>query len=63
MLNALCETRLILASESIKKLLLIMKLTAIILLSACLTACAKGRSRNVTLALMNVPWESVFSEM
>lgn len=63
MLNGLCETRLILASESIKKLLLIMKLTAIILLSACLTACANGHSQNVTLTLKNAPLETVFSEI
>lgn len=46
-----------------KKLLLIMKLTAIILLSACLAASAKGHSQNVTLTLKDAPLEKVFSEI
>lgn len=41
----------------------IMKLTAIILLSACLTASAKGFSQTVTLSEKNAPLEKVFKEI
>lgn len=40
-----------------------MKLTAIILLSACLAASANGHSQNVTLTLKDAPLEKVFTEI
>lgn len=40
-----------------------MKFTAIILLSACLTASAKGLGQNVTLSLKDTPLEKVFIEL
>ncbi len=45
------------------KTLLIMKLTAIILLSACLTTSAKVHSQRVTLSLQNASMETVFQEI
>lgn len=45
------------------KTLLIMKLTAIILLSASLTTSAKGHSQRVTLSLQNASMETVFKEI
>lgn len=45
------------------KTLRIMKLTAVILLSACLTASANGHSQNVTLTLKDAPLEKVFTEI
>ncbi len=45
------------------KSLLIMKFTAIILLSACLSASASGFSQNVTLSEKNVSMEKVFNEI
>jgi TonB-dependent SusC/RagA subfamily outer membrane receptor len=47
---------------SLKKLLYVMKFTAIILLSACLTATAKGFSQ-ITLSEKNAPLQKVFKEM
>lgn len=44
----------------IKKLLVIMKLTALLLLAACLVASASGHSQNVTLTMKNAPVEKVF---
>jgi TonB-linked SusC/RagA family outer membrane protein len=41
----------------------IMKITAIILLSACLTASAKGDAQNITLSEKNVPLQKVFKEI
>jgi TonB-linked SusC/RagA family outer membrane protein len=46
-----------------KKLLLIMKLTAIILLSACLTASANGYTQNITLSGKDMPIEKVFKSI
>jgi len=51
------------AGLSTKKLLRIMKLTAILLLSACLTTSAKGISQNVTLSVKEVPVQKVFEEI
>jgi len=45
------------------KTLRIMKLTAVILLSACLAANANGHSQKVTLDLKNAPLEKVFNEI
>jgi TonB-linked SusC/RagA family outer membrane protein len=45
------------------KTLRIMKLTAVILLSACLAASANGHSQNVTLNLKDAPLEKVFNEI
>ena len=45
-----------------KQLLRIMKLTAIILLTACLTASATGHSQ-ITISEKNVPLEKVFTEI
>ncbi|HEY4482456.1 MAG TPA: STN domain-containing protein, partial [Candidatus Brocadiaceae bacterium] len=45
-----------------KQTLLIMKFTAIILLSACLTASAKGFSQ-ITLAEKNAPLQKIFKEI
>jgi hypothetical protein len=39
------------------KTLRIMKITAIILLSACITASAKGYTQNVTLSEKNYPYQ------
>lgn len=49
--------------KRITKTLLIMKLTAIILISACLTASANGHSQNVTLTVKDAPLEKVFTEI
>lgn len=46
-----------------QKLLRVMKLTAIILLSACLTASAKGFTQSVTLNEKNAPLQKVFKEI
>src|SRR5258706_11237586 len=45
------------------KTLLIMKLTAIILLSACLGASAKGHSQQITLQEKNAPIQKVFEKI
>ncbi len=45
------------------KTLLVMKITAIILLSACLTASANGYSQKVTLSEKNARLEKVFKEI
>jgi len=59
-LKALC-TLLPIRRKEVTKLLRIMKLTAIILLAACLQVCAKGYSQTVTLSLKDAPLEKVFS--
>jgi TonB-linked SusC/RagA family outer membrane protein len=46
-----------------KQLLLIMKLTAIFLLLACLTTSARGYSQRVTLIEKDVPLEKVFQQI
>ncbi len=61
MLNALCTSRLLLRGEPTKKLLLIMKLTAIILLSACLGASARSDAQNISITLKNASLETVFN--
>jgi TonB-dependent starch-binding outer membrane protein SusC len=45
------------------KTLRIMKITAVILLSACLAASANGHSQKVTLNLKDAPLEKVFNEI
>jgi len=49
--------------SSTKKMLLIMRLTAIILLAACLGASAHGNAQQVTLSLKNASIETVFKEI
>ena len=67
-LNALCLFRL--KRKTITKtfpgitgVLRIMKLTAILLLAACIQVSAKGHSQTVTLSLRNVPLQKVFKEI
>src|SRR5258706_3248774 len=45
------------------KTLLIMKLTAILILAACLNVCASGYSQEVTLLFRNSPMKKVFKEI
>ncbi len=45
------------------KTVLIMKLTAILILAACLQVSAKTYSQNVTLSLRNAPLQKVFKEI
>jgi TonB-linked SusC/RagA family outer membrane protein len=59
MQNALCCRH----RRTLIKLLMIMKLTAIILITACLTASAEGRTQTVSLNVKNAPLEKVFSEI
>ena len=59
LLKALCPR----IPAGLTKTLRIMKLTAIILLSACLTASAKGDAQGITLSLKNAPLETVFKEI
>lgn len=49
--------------KSIMKMLLIMKLTALFLLLACLHLSAMGLSQNVTLSEKNAPLQKVFKEI
>jgi TonB-dependent starch-binding outer membrane protein SusC len=49
--------------QQTKKLLLAMKLTAFILLTACLTAAAAGHGQGVTLNIKDAPLEKVFNEI
>lgn len=58
-LKALCLQR----KRRLTKTLLIMKFTAIILLSACLTASANGFSQQITLSGKNLPLSQVFKEI
>ena len=46
-----------------RKLLAVMKLTVIILLSACMTASANGYSQKITLSVKNATLKNVFSEL
>jgi TonB-linked SusC/RagA family outer membrane protein len=62
LLRALCTSSCFTGGLPHKQLLRIMKLTAIILLSACLTASAKGYSQ-ITLSEKNVPLQNVFKEI
>jgi TonB-linked SusC/RagA family outer membrane protein len=50
-------------SQQTKKLLLIMKLTTLILLTACITAGAKGTAQTITLSLDRAPVQKVFKEV
>jgi TonB-linked SusC/RagA family outer membrane protein len=61
-LTVLCYSRILLSGIP-KQMLRIMKLTAIILLSACITASAKGDAQGITLSLKNAPLEIVFKEI
>ncbi len=61
-LTALCSFRTIRRETTIKTLR-IMKLTAIILLAACLQVSANGFSQKVTLSMKNAPLQKVFKEI
>ena len=50
-------------SGYLTKLLLIMKLTAILLLTFCLGAIARGKAQEVTLSETNAPLKRLFEEM
>ena len=67
LLKALCPLSAFLITErecrGLTKTLRIMKITAIILLSACLTASANGLSQKVTLSLKEAPVQQVFKEV
>ncbi len=58
-LKALCAP----VKRGLTKTLRIMKITAIILLSACLTASANGHSQQVTLKVTDAPLKEVFKEI
>ncbi len=58
-LKALC----IRYTAELTKTLRIMKLTAVIFLSACLAASANGHSQNVSLKVKDAPLEKVFNEI
>lgn len=60
MQNALCA-RMLLTRADLTKTLLIMKFTAILLLSAALQVSATGYSQRVTLSEKNAPLEKVFT--
>ncbi len=64
---ALCPLSVFLAAEKeyrgLTKTLRIMKITAIILLSACIAASANGLSQKVTLSLKEAPVQQVFKEV
>src|SRR5689334_13901726 len=47
----------------LRKLLQVMRLTAFILLAACLQVAARTEGQNVTLSLKNVPVKQVFTEI
>src|ERR1700710_1490567 len=47
----------------IKKTLWLMKVTTILILSACLTASAGGLAQDVTLSVDNVKLEKIFKEI
>lgn len=51
------------SKQKLTKTLLIMKLTAILILTACLQVNAKGYSQKVTLSMRNAPLEKVFKEI
>ncbi len=63
LLNALCKARSFATGAQTKKLLLIMKLTAIILLAACLGASANGFAQRITLSEKNTPLPVVFEKI
>lgn len=49
--------------QQVKKVLLIMRLTAIILLAACLKVSAGGYAQQITLKVKNMPCETLFREI
>ena len=49
--------------EVLKKLLRIMKISAVLLFAACMQVSAKVNSQNVTLSVKNEPLDRVFSEI
>lgn len=64
MKNALCEGMALLCRIPFtKQQLLTMKLTAIMLLAACLQVSAGGYAQNVTLSEKNAPLEKIFQEI
>src|SRR5688572_15908665 len=67
LLKALCPLSACLIVDQerrgLTKTLRIMKVTAIILLSACITASANGLSQKVTLSLKEAPVQHVFKEV
>lgn len=63
LLIALCKARVLATGQQTKKLLLIMKLTAIILLAACMAASANGFGQQITLSEKNAPLQSVFEKI
>lgn len=62
-LYARCKVGLTKTCLPVRQALRIMKLTALILLSACLTASATGHSQQVTLTVKDAPLEKVFTEI
>jgi TonB-linked SusC/RagA family outer membrane protein len=61
-LKALCKPFRV-TRKGLTKTLLIMKLTAIILLMACLQVSANGYSQQITINAKNTPLEKVFAEI
>jgi TonB-linked SusC/RagA family outer membrane protein len=57
------KTLSIRSKHKLTKALLIMKLSAILILTACLQVNAKGYSQKVTLSMRNAPLEKVFKEI
>lgn len=62
-LTAICRVRSWGSRNLTQKVFRVMKLTAILLLSAGLAASAKGTSQTVTLDVKNVPIQKVFKEV
>src|SRR5690242_12365841 len=46
-----------------KKIVRVMKLTVLILLTACMAASAKGHTQSISLAVKNASMENVFAEI
>ena len=57
--NVLLPWRYVTDHATVNKLLKIMRVTAILLLGACLQVAAKGRAQNITLSERNAPIEKV----
>ena len=57
------KIRSIRSKQHLTKTLLIMKLTAILILAACLQVSAKGYSQKVTLSMRAAPLQKVFKEI
>src|SRR5580658_7674279 len=62
-IDALCETAPPGRCFPTKTLLMMTKLTAVLLVSACLQVSAKGYSQKVTLSETDVPLKKVFKEI